>query len=179
MHLTLALTFIFSELMAGKHYLCGNMHNPGSYIHFATGLLLLLSTACSSPQDVAEEIEAPYITVTKLLSAELYGDVASARQFLDPLQVFKESRGNRRLADSLLTAQVELVRRFARDNRLPSLLAVHKCRVVQKIEGDTAHVSFLDQNGPRERVRFVLHKTPSTRWIVVQMEFNIIGSLGQ
>jgi hypothetical protein len=155
------------------------MHKPGSYIHFAAGLLLMLFAACSSPQHAPEEIEAPYITVTKLLSAELYGDVASARQFVDPLQVFKEARGNRLVADSLLTAQVELVRRFARDNRLPSLLAVHKCRVVQKIEGDTAHVSFLDQNGPRERVRFVLRKTPETRWVVVQMEFNIIGSLGK
>jgi hypothetical protein len=52
--------------------------------------------------------------------------------------------------------------------------------VVQKIKGDTAHVSFLDQNGPRERVRFVLRKAPAdARWVVVQMEFNIIGSLGK
>ena len=166
--------------MTGKPYLCGNMHKPGSYLHFAACLLLMLFAACSSPQNPSEEIEEPYITVTKLLSAELYGDVASARQFVDPLQVFKEAQGNRLVADSLLTAQVELVRRFARDNRLPSLLAVHKCRVVQKIEGETAHVSFLDQNGPRERVRFVLRKVaPSTRWIVVQMEFNIMGSLGK
>jgi hypothetical protein len=155
------------------------MHKPGSYLHFAAGLLLMLFAACSSPRNAPEEIEAPYITVTKLLSAELYGDVAAARRFVDPLQVFKEAQGNRLVADSLLTAQVELVRRFARDNRLPSLLAVHKCRVVQQIEGNTAHVSFLDQNGPRERVRFVLHKTPDTRWVVVQMEFNIIGNLGK
>jgi hypothetical protein len=155
------------------------MHKSRSYVYSVACLLLTLFAACSSPQHTPEEIEAPYITVTKLLSAELYGDVASARQFVDPLQVFKEARGNRLVADSLLTAQVELVRRFARDNRLPSLLAVHKCRVVQKIEGDTAHVSFLDQNGPRERVRFVLRKAPDTRWVVVQMEFNIIGSLGK
>jgi hypothetical protein len=166
--------------MTGKHYLCGNMHKPGFYIHSTACLLLMLFVACSSPQNTPEEIEAPYITVTKLLSAELYGDVASARQFVDPLQVFKEARGNRLVADSLLTAQVELVRRFARDNRLPSLLAVHKCRVVQKIEGDTAHVFFLDQNGPRERVRFVLRKAPADpHWVVVQMEFNIMGSFGK
>jgi len=139
--------------------------------------LLLLTTCGPASTDTSHEIEAPYITVTKLLSAELYGDVQSARQFIDPLQVFKEAQGDTTIADSLLTAQVELVRRFARDNRLPSLLAVHKCRVVQEVNGDTAHVSFLDQKGPRERVRFILRKVPNARWVVVQMEFNILGNL--
>ncbi len=163
-----------------KHYLCSYMHRQGFRILSAIHLVLLLLTACSpSTTNTSEEIEAPYITVTKLLSAELYGDVEAARQFINPLQVFKEAQGNSEVADSLLTAQVQLVRRFARDNRLPSLLAVHKCRVIQKVNGDTAHVSFMDQDGPRERVRFILHKASNNKWVVTQMEFNIIGSLSK
>jgi hypothetical protein len=142
-------------------------------------LIAVVFHGCSQkPVDTSEEIEAPYITVTKLLSAELYGDAESARQFMDPLLVFREADGNPRIADSLLQAQVTLVRRFARDNRLPSLLAVHKTRVVQKIEGDTAQVAFLDQNGPRERVRFILRKEKTGQWIIIGMEFNILGSPG-
>ncbi len=142
-------------------------------------LIAVVFHGCSQkPVDSSEEIEAPYITVTKLLSAELYGDAESARQFMDPLLVFREADGNPRIADSLLQAQVALVRRFARDNRLPSLLAVHKTRVVQKIEGDTAQVAFLDQNGPRERVRFILRRETSGQWVIIGMEFNILGSPG-
>jgi hypothetical protein len=142
-------------------------------------LIAVVFHGCSQkPVDISEEIEAPYITVTKLLSAELYGDAESARQFMDPLQVFREADGNPRIADSLLQAQVTLVRRFARDNRLPSLLAVHKTRVVQKIEGDTAQVAFMDQNGPRERVRFILRKEKTGQWVIIAMEFNILGSPG-
>lgn len=157
----------------------------GYFFFFSLNFLLLMGLmfpGCTpkpaDPSGESDEIEAPYITVTKLLSAELYGDAESARQFIDPLLVFREAEGNPRVADSLLQAQVDLVRRFARDNRLPSLLAVHKCRVVQKVEGDTAQVAFLDQNGPRERVRFLLHKAAAGNWVIIQMEFNILGSPG-